>query len=125
MARDSRSVLAASRFPLPAPRFPLPASWSNQKVLRSDVSQEVPIEDSLDLHAFNPRDIPSVVDEYVTAAHTAGFRLVRLIHGRGKGVQRAVVQSVLDHHPLVVEFWDAQDAHLGATVARLINSVVP
>ena len=86
------------------------------------MSYEVPIEDSLDLHAFNPRDIPSVVDEYVTAAHAAGFRLVRLIHGRGKGVQRGIVQSVLDRHPLVEEVWDAQDAHLGATVARLMSS---
>jgi dsDNA-specific endonuclease/ATPase MutS2 len=71
------------------------------------------------LHAFNPRDIPSVVDEYVLAAHEAGLREVRLIHGRGKGVQRGIVQQVLEHHELVEEFWDAPEAHLGATVARL------
>jgi DNA-nicking Smr family endonuclease len=79
----------------------------------------IPIEASLDLHAFAPRDIPSVVDEYVTAAHAAGLREVRLIHGRGRGVQRARVQATLDRHPLVVEFWDAPESHLGATVARL------
>jgi DNA-nicking Smr family endonuclease len=79
----------------------------------------VPIEDSLDLHAFQPRDIPSVVEEYVRAAHEAGLREVRLIHGRGKGVQRGIVQKVLDQHPLVEEFWDATETHLGATVARL------
>jgi DNA-nicking Smr family endonuclease len=80
---------------------------------------EIPIEDSLDLHAFSPRDITSVVDEYVTAAHGAGFSEVRLIHGRGKGVQRGRVQQALDRHPLVVEFWDAPESHLGATVVRL------
>jgi DNA-nicking Smr family endonuclease len=79
----------------------------------------IPIEDSLDLHAFAPRDIASVVDEYVTAAHESGLREVRLIHGRGKGVQRAIVQQTLDRHPLVTEFWDVPESHLGATVARL------
>lgn len=79
----------------------------------------VPIEDALDLHAFAPRDIHSVVDEYLTAAHQAGLREVRLIHGRGKGVQRGIVQQALDRHPLVEQFWDATETHLGATVARL------
>jgi len=85
------------------------------------VAHELPIEEALDLHAFAPRDIPSVVEEYVTAAHGAGLREVRLIHGRGIGVQRATVQRVLDGHPLVVEFWDAPETHLGATVARLVG----
>jgi DNA-nicking Smr family endonuclease len=56
------------------------------------VTHRVPIEDSLDLHTFAPRDIKSVVEEYVTAAHAAGLREVRLIHGRGKGIQRGIVQ---------------------------------
>jgi len=80
----------------------------------------VPIEGSLDLHAFNPRDIPSVVEEYVRAAHDAGLREVRLIHGRGKGIQRGIVQAALEAHPLVEAFWDAPETHLGATVARLV-----
>ena len=79
----------------------------------------VPIEDALDLHAFHPRDIPSVVEEYVTAAHDAGLREVRLIHGRGKGVQRAIVQQVLRAHPLVSAIADAPESHLGATIALL------
>lgn len=79
----------------------------------------IPIEDALDLHAFAPRDIKSVVEDYVDAAHAAGLREVRLIHGRGKGVQRAIVQQTLERHPLVEEFWDAAESHLGATVARL------
>lgn len=83
------------------------------------MAHRVPIEDSLDLHTFAPREIRSVVDEYLTAAHAAGLHEVRLIHGRGRGVQRGIVQQVLDRHPLVVEFWDAPESHLGATVARL------
>jgi dsDNA-specific endonuclease/ATPase MutS2 len=79
----------------------------------------LPIEDTLDLHAFAPRDIPSVVEEYVNEAHAAGFRDVRLIHGRGRGVQRGTVQAALERHPLVEAFWDATESHLGATVARL------
>jgi len=79
----------------------------------------VPIEAEIDLHAFAPRDIASVVDEYVTAAAAAGFEEVRLVHGRGKGVQRGFVQSTLERHPLVVEFWDDAASHLGATFARL------
>jgi DNA-nicking Smr family endonuclease len=83
------------------------------------MAHEVPIEDRLDLHTFHPRDIKSVVEEYITAAHEAGLHEVRLIHGRGKGVQRGIVQQALERHPLVVEFWDATETHLGATVARL------
>jgi DNA-nicking Smr family endonuclease len=79
----------------------------------------VPIEDFIDLHTFRPRDIKPVVDEYVRAAHEAGFSEVRLIHGRGKGIQRGIVQAALEAHPLVEEFWDAPEAHLGATVARI------
>ncbi len=81
--------------------------------------KKVPIEDSIDLHAFHPRDIKSVVEEYVNAAHEVGFREVRLIHGRGRGVQRGIVQAALDKHPLVESFDDAPESHLGATIAIL------
>ena len=87
-----------------------------------DDAHPVPIEAALDLHAFAPRDIQSVVDEYVRAARDAGLREVRLIHGRGTGVQRGIVQAALERHPLVEEFWDAPETHLGATVARLRNA---
>jgi DNA-nicking Smr family endonuclease len=83
------------------------------------VTRRIPIEDALDLHPFAPRDIPSVVNEYVTAAWERGLREVRLVHGRGRGVQRGIVQQALERHPLVEEFWDAPESHLGATVARL------
>jgi DNA-nicking Smr family endonuclease len=84
-----------------------------------DDAVRIPIESALDLHTFSPRDVVSVVEEFLTAAHAAGLEEVRLIHGRGKGVQRGLVQAALERHPLVVRFWDAPDAHLGATVARL------
>ena len=83
------------------------------------MTRQIPIEDALDLHTFAPRDIKSVVEEYVNAAWERGLREVRLIHGRGHGVQRGIVQQALERHPLVVEFWDAPETHLGATVARL------
>lgn len=79
---------------------------------------ELPIEDALDLHSFAPRDVLSVVDDYLGAARQAGFTEVRLIHGRGRGVQRAAVQRLLRDHPLVDRFWDAPESHLGATIVR-------
>lgn len=87
--------------------------------MTEDDALTVPIEPSIDLHAFAPRDIPGVVEDYIEAAHEKGLREVRLVHGRGKGVQRAVVQRVLSGHPLVVDYWDATQSHLGATVVRL------
>jgi DNA-nicking Smr family endonuclease len=79
----------------------------------------IPIEHELDLHAFPPRDVASVVNEYVDAAAAAGLRDLRIVHGRGRGVQRGIVQAVLEQHPSVIEFWDDHDSHLGATIARL------
>jgi dsDNA-specific endonuclease/ATPase MutS2 len=85
----------------------------------SDDPVRIPIEAELDLHPFAPRDIPSVVQEYVDAAAGAGLSEVRLIHGRGRGVQRGIVQQALERHPRVAEFWDDTASHLGATIARL------
>jgi DNA-nicking Smr family endonuclease len=81
----------------------------------------LPIEDSLDLHTFAPRDVTSVVEEYLQQASARGYREVRLIHGKGQGVQRAVVQSLLSGHPLVAHFFDApaERGGWGATVVVL------
>ena len=87
--------------------------------MSNDDPVEIPIEDSIDLHSFAPRDVISVVDEYLHAARDAGFGDVRLIHGRGKGVQRADIQRLLRDHPLVERYWDAPESHLGATLVRL------
>jgi len=80
---------------------------------------ELPIDTVLDLHAFAPRDVKSLVEEYLRAASEAGLTEIRLIHGRGTGRQRAIVQTVLESHPLVECFWDAPESHLGATIASL------
>ena len=86
---------------------------------QSDRPIRIPIEAELELHAFAPQDIPSVVAEYIEAAAGAGIAEIRVIHGRGGGVQRGIVQAALERHPRVVEFWDDPTAHLGATIARL------
>ena len=81
----------------------------------------VPIEDRIDLHAFLPKEIPSVVEEYLEEASRAGFRQVRIIHGRGTGTQRRIVRSVLARHPLVESCFDAppEAGGWGATVVLL------
>ena len=83
------------------------------------MAHRVPIDDEIDLHPFAPRDIPSVVEEYIDAAARAGLREVRVVHGRGRGVQRGIVQATLDRLPQVDEFRDDTDSHLGATLVRL------
>ena len=83
------------------------------------MAHRVPIDAEIDLHAFAPRDIPSVVEEYIHAAAKAGFRDVRVVHGRGAGVQRGIVQATLDRLPQVEEFRDDTASHLGATLVRI------
>jgi DNA-nicking Smr family endonuclease len=82
---------------------------------------DLPIEDSLDLHAFAPGDVRPVVDEYLKEAAARGFREVRLIHGRGIGAQRRSVQALLAGHSLVERFFDAppERGGWGATVVVL------
>ena len=82
---------------------------------------ELPLEDSIDLHSFPPRDVPAVVEEYLRAARTAGLREVRLVHGRGKGVQRARIHALLGRLPFVVHAYDApaDRGGWGATVVVL------
>ena len=81
----------------------------------------LPIGDSLDLHAFAPKDIPAVLADYLEECARRGFREVRLIHGRGTGTQRAIVRRLLATHPLVADFADAPPDRggWGATVAYL------
>jgi len=81
----------------------------------------LPIEDSIDLHPFAPKDIPSVVEEYIAQCIAAEIYEVRIVHGRGAGVQRKIVQSLLAKHPRVASFKDApaEAGGWGATVAVL------
>ena len=78
---------------------------------------EVPIEDSIDLHTFQPREIAIVVEEYLYQAVRHGFSTVRIIHGRGIAVQREIVRAILERHPEVAAFSDAADR--GSTYVTL------
>ncbi|MBE0606507.1 MAG: Smr/MutS family protein [Deltaproteobacteria bacterium] len=80
----------------------------------------VPVEESLDLHAFSPRDVVSVVEEYLEAAAGKRYREVRLIHGKGKGVQRSAIRALLARHPLVAAFTDAPPEAGGWGATRVV-----
>lgn len=83
----------------------------------------LPIEDHLDLHPFQPKDIPSVVQEYLEQCRDAGLSQVRLIHGKGIGVQRNIVRSIVGKHSAVSSFHDAplEAGGWGATIVILKN----
>ena len=86
-----------------------------------DAPFALPLGDTLDLHAFLPREVRSVVIEYLTADRTAGLTEVRLIHGRGRGVQRAAVLTLLARIPWVLAAHEATPDRggWGATVVQL------
>lgn len=79
---------------------------------------ELEITDSIDLHAFSPKDIKTVVEAYLNEAHKKGFRLVRIIHGRGIGVQREAVRKILSETDFVKSFKNAPEfsSSWGATI---------
>ena len=83
--------------------------------------RRIPIEDHIDLHAFSPRETTLLLEDYLEEASRAGFRQVRIIHGRGTGTQRQRVRSVLSRHLLVETYGDAppEAGGWGATVAVL------
>jgi dsDNA-specific endonuclease/ATPase MutS2 len=82
---------------------------------------EIEITDIFDLHTIPPREVKPVVEEYLREAHRKGFRVVRIIHGKGIGVQREIVRSILSRTAFVEDWTDAPpDAGgLGATLIRL------
>jgi dsDNA-specific endonuclease/ATPase MutS2 len=84
---------------------------------------EIEITDVFDLHTIPPRDVKRVVEEYLLLAHEQGFKVVRIIHGKGIGVQRELVRSILARTEFVRDWSDAPpDAGgLGATIVRLTN----
>jgi len=95
--------------------------FDDQETIDPDMPFKIPVEDRIDLHPFPPRDVPDVVDAYLEVAVEKGFSEVRLIHGRGIGVQRDRVQKLLARHPLVSGFHDApaDRGGWGATIAYL------
>jgi dsDNA-specific endonuclease/ATPase MutS2 len=88
---------------------------------------DVEITDVFDLHTIPPRDVKAVVEEYLRLAHEKGFKVVRIIHGKGIGVQREMVRSILARTDFVVDWTDAppEAGGLGATIARLTTSSQP
>ena len=81
----------------------------------------IEITDVFDLHTIPPRDVKLAVEEYLSEARRHGFRSVRIIHGKGIGVQREMVRSILARTPFVRDFGDAppQAGGIGATIAHL------
>ncbi len=82
---------------------------------------EIQITDSLDLHSFSPKDIRAVVEAYLPEAHKRGFRIVRIIHGKGVGIGREIVRQVLSETDFVKSFKNAPEfsGSWGATIAVL------
>ena len=80
----------------------------------------IPITDVFDLHTVPPRDVKAVVEEYLIEARNAGFKALRIIHGRGIGVQREIVRSVLSRTDFVADFNDAP-AEAGGWGATLVT----
>ena len=85
---------------------------------------EIEITDVFDLHTIPPRDVKRVVEEYLRLAHEKGFKAVRIIHGKGIGVQREMVRSILARTEYVLDWTDAppEAGGLGATIVRFTAS---
>jgi len=85
----------------------------------------IEISDVFDLHTVAPREVSAVVAAYLEEARAAGFRSVRIVHGKGKGVQREVVRSILARTPFVLDYTDAppDGGGWGATVAHLSQKI--
>ena len=93
---------------------PFPTSWGLMTV-------RIPIEDWIDLHTFSPKEIPSLLEEYLLECQKKGFEEVRIIHGKGKGIQMNIVHSFLKKSPLIESFKQAppEAGSWGATIAYL------
>lgn len=89
-------------------------------ILDNDDIIEIPIDGVIDLHTFSPKDAADVVEEYINACAEKGIYEVRIIHGKGKGILRRIVHSLLEKHPLVEGFnLDSGGSGWGATIAYL------
>ncbi len=100
-------------------RLPDDSNHENFDDVINDSTIEFEITDEIDLHTFAPRDVPAVVRTYLNAARARGLTRIRIVHGKGKGVQRAVVHRILAETPFVVAYMDAPHyaGGWGATVA--------
>ncbi len=84
----------------------------------------IPVTDVFDLHSVPPRDVKGVVEEYLAETHRLGFKALRIIHGRGIGVQRGTVRAILARTPFVEDYRDAplEAGGRGATVVTLTRA---
>jgi dsDNA-specific endonuclease/ATPase MutS2 len=89
--------------------------------MQDDEPFAIPITDVFDLHAFAPRDVKHALEAYLDEAHRLGLRALRIIHGRGIGVHRELVRSVLSRTDYVIDFRDApvEAGGWGATIVTL------
>jgi DNA-nicking Smr family endonuclease len=92
-------------------------AWLRRIESENTVMHRIPIEGFIDLHPFRPDETKVLVEEYLFQAAASGFREVRIIHGRGIGVQREIVHSILRSSPFVISFCDALDR--GSTIVVL------
>jgi dsDNA-specific endonuclease/ATPase MutS2 len=90
-----------------------------------EIPIEIPITDTLDLHPFRPAEVRDVAREYLLEAHARGFTQVRLIHGRGTGVQREGIRALLSSLDFVIDFHDADASGggWGSTVVLLASKI--
>ncbi len=90
-------------------------------MLDEDEPVRIPVTDVFDLHSVQPKEVKEVVEAYLEEANRLGLKSLRIIHGRGIGVQREIVRAVLARTPFVVSFGDAppEAGGWGATVVRL------
>jgi dsDNA-specific endonuclease/ATPase MutS2 len=90
-------------------------------VMEEEEPVRIPVADVFDLHSVPPSDVKAVVEEYLHEAHRLGFRALRIVHGRGIGVQREIVRGVLARTEFVADFRDApaEAGGWGATVVLL------
>ena len=96
----------------------------DEEELEGEEPIRIPVTDTFDLHTIHPRDVKPAVENYLEEAHRMGFRALRIIHGRGIGVQREIVRSILAKTPFVAGFSDApgEAGGWGATVVTLRES---
>ena len=89
-------------------------------IKENDEVIHIPIDGVLDLHTFNPKEVASLVDEYLRACIEKDIYEVRIIHGKGRGVLRRTVHALLEKHPLVLDYGlDSGPSSWGTTIVRL------
>jgi hypothetical protein len=95
--------------------------WAGASASSESAAVEVAVDGELDLHNFSPKEVAPLIREYLEVCHTRGIRDLRIVHGKGKGVLRRTVHSLLEGHPLVADYrlGGHGEGSWGATIVRL------